>query len=211
MDPILLRKLEAMDLAKEIGNKPRGLMEGRPMRHGKIGVRPFLPAPIAKSNGRTELSEHQIQLVNPNLGRRAVSEAPDIPRDGTPVTLTALAYAQIRRDILSNAFEPGSRITIQFLQRRYNIGPTPVREALARLAAVGFVIGEDNRGFRVPPMSLSALRDVTDQRKLVESHGLRLSIDRGERTFRTELLEAHRQLELLNTSSAPDQLDGFLA
>ncbi|MDQ0317798.1 GntR family transcriptional regulator [Amorphus orientalis] len=144
-------------------------------------------------------------------GERPEPEDADVPGDDLPVTRTALAYAQIRRDILSNAFEPGSRITIQFLQRRYDIGPTPLREALARLAAVGFVIGEDNRGFRVPRMSLTALRDITDQRKLVEAQGLKLSIERGERAFRSDLKETFRQLEVFNQARSKDDLNGFLA
>ena len=100
-----------------------------------------------------------------------------------PVTLTASAYMQVRRDILSTELAPGNRLTIQSLQKRYGIGPTPLREALARLAADGFVLGEDNRGFRVPPMSLAALRDITDQRKLIECQGLRKSIESGDDRF----------------------------
>lgn len=132
-------------------------------------------------------------------------------RDAEPVTLTASAYIQIRRDILAGDLAAGQRITIQFLQKRYGIGPTPLREALARLAADGFVLGEDNRGFRVPPMSLTALRDITDQRKLIECQGLRLSIERGDDKFEADLIATFHRLSRLDTKRARSEPGGFEA
>lgn len=128
-----------------------------------------------------------------------------------PTTRTAEAYGRLRQDILSNAFSPGQRITIQFLQKRYQIGPTPLREALARLAADGFVIGEDNRGFRVPPMSLARLRDITDQRKLIEAQGLRLSIERGGKTFDASLRDAYAKLAELDAGRGRGEEGAYVA
>ncbi len=133
------------------------------------------------------------------------------PGQPAPATRTAEAYARLRQDILSNAFSPGQRITIQFLQKRYGIGPTPLREALARLAADGFVIGEDNRGFRVPPMSLARLRDITDQRKLIETQGLRLSIERGGKAFDASLRKSYAKLEELDAGRARGEDGAYVA
>ncbi|MGX1306195.1 GntR family carbon starvation induced transcriptional regulator [Amorphus suaedae] len=128
-----------------------------------------------------------------------------------PMTRTAEAYARLRQDILSNAFAPGQRITIQFLQKRYEIGPTPLREALARLAADGFVIGEDNRGFRVPPMSLARLRDITDQRKLIEAQALRLSIARGGKAFDGALRDAYAKMTELDAGRSRGEEGAYIA
>lgn len=156
-----------------------------------------------------ELTERPSDLEKLSLLERPSAEPAATRASTAPVTLTATAYSRIRNDVLSNAFEPGRRITIQFLQQRYGIGPTPLREALARLAADGFVIGEDNRGFRVPPMSLGALRDITDQRKLIETQGLRLSIERGGEAYSTRVVATYRELEQLDygrTQNVPTNL-----
>ncbi|WP_018701384.1 GntR family transcriptional regulator [Amorphus coralli] len=128
-----------------------------------------------------------------------------------PATRTAEAYRRLRQDVLANALTPGQRITIQFLQKRYGIGPTPLREALARLSADGFVIGEDNRGFRVPPLSLARLRDITDQRKLIEAQGLTLSIERGDDDFRASLRDTYDRLETLDEGRARGDDGAFVA
>ncbi len=128
----------------------------------------------------------------------------------TPATtLTATAYARVRHDIQTTKLEPGERLTIQSLQKRYDIGPTPLREALARLAADGFVIGEDNRGFRVPPMSLSDLRDIMDQRKLIECEGLRKAIERGDPASEARLVATYHSLSRLDERRARNEPGAF--
>ena len=44
---------------------------------------------------------------------------------------------------------------------RYEIGATPLREALNRLSAEELVRREEQRGFRVAPVSLSDLAELT--------------------------------------------------
>jgi GntR family transcriptional regulator, carbon starvation induced regulator len=117
-------------------------------------------------------------------------------------TLTSSAYQRLRQDILSAELKPGTRITIRYLQESYDIGPTPLREALARLAADGFVIGEDNRGFRVPPVSLAALKDIVDQRKLIECAGLRRSIEEGDEAYESHLVGTFHALSKLEERRA---------
>ena len=126
--------------------------------------------------------------------------------DEAGTTLTSSAYQRLRQDILSTELKPGARITIRSLQESYDIGPTPLREALARLAADGFVIGEDNRGFRVPPISLAALKDIIDQRKLIECEGLRRSIEAADSAYDARLaasFEALTEVETRHTGGDP--------
>ena len=49
----------------------------------------------------------------------------------------------------------------------------PLREALSRLATSGFVVAEDQRGFRVADVSAAELTDITDTRIHVECEALR--------------------------------------
>jgi DNA-binding GntR family transcriptional regulator len=124
-------------------------------------------------------------------------------------TLTSSAYQRLRQDILSAELKPGARITIRYLQESYDIGPTPLREALARLAADGFVIGEDNRGFRVPPVSLAALKDIIDQRKLIECAGLRRSIELADDDYESSLVGTFHALSKLEERQAAGDADIF--
>lgn len=115
-------------------------------------------------------------------------------------TLSQQAYQALHADILSGAFEPGSRLRIDTLKERYSIGPTPLREALARLAAQGFLDSEENRGFSIPVMTLADLRDVTNQRKLIECSALRQSIERLDVEFEARVVAAYHRMSRFDDS-----------
>src|SRR5271154_499505 len=73
--------------------------------------------------------------------------------DSGAETLVEQATSRIHRDILTGAFAPGAKLGIHELSKRYDLGPTPIREALSRLCPRGFVEAAANRGFRVHPIS----------------------------------------------------------
>src|SRR5262249_8069013 len=95
-------------------------------------------------------------------------------------TLTEQAYRLIRRDILSGALAAGTKLKIEALRARYPIGPTPIREALERLASERLAQAEQQRGFRVAAMTLRDLDELTDMRILLEGEALRRSIITGD-------------------------------
>ncbi|MDH4248690.1 MAG: FCD domain-containing protein [Deltaproteobacteria bacterium] len=111
-------------------------------------------------------------------------------------TLTQQAYVKLRRDILLGVLPPGSRIRIEALKKQYNIGPTPLREALSRLLSDGFVIAENHRGFSIPPVTLSDLRDITEQRKLIETTALRKAIESSDDHYEATLVATYHRLSL---------------
>ena len=53
---------------------------------------------------------------------------------------------------------PGSPLRLADLSARYDMGFSPLREALNRLQAERLVIAEALRGFRVAPLSLDEMR-----------------------------------------------------
>lgn len=124
-------------------------------------------------------------------------------------TLTHSAYAEIRGRILSLALKPGCRVTIKALQSELDIGPTPIREALARLASEGFVVGEENRGYRISDVTLTALRDIVDQRKLVECSGLKRSVERGGPAYVARVTEVHARLVEADRARAAGEPGAF--
>ncbi|MGS4946832.1 GntR family transcriptional regulator [Meridianimarinicoccus sp. RP-17] len=95
------------------------------------------------------------------------------------LTLAETAWQQLRRDIIAGVRKPRERLRIERLREAYGIGPSPLREALQRLAAEGLVMAEGNRGFTVTPLDPREFADVTVARIAVEREAIRLSILNG--------------------------------
>ncbi|MBN8194705.1 GntR family transcriptional regulator, partial [Bacillus sp. NTK074B] len=57
----------------------------------------------------------------------------------------ASAYDLLRHEILHGDLLPGERLRAADLRERYNLGLTPIREALMRLSSEGMVTNEVNR------------------------------------------------------------------
>lgn len=105
-----------------------------------------------------------------------------------------LAWAALRDDILSGKLAPLTKLRIAMLKKRYEIGASPLREALSRLVSENLVISVDRRGFMVSPMSLADFRDLTNLRKLLEKEALRLSFELGDESWEAKFLAAYHQL-----------------
>ena len=76
-------------------------------------------------------------------------------------TLATSIYARLRRNILHGVLSAGEKLRLDGLCERYEIGATPLREALNRLSADELVMREEQRGSRVAPVSLSDLEELT--------------------------------------------------
>jgi DNA-binding GntR family transcriptional regulator len=105
-------------------------------------------------------------------------------------TLTDQAISRIRRDVLIGELGPASKLRIRELAERYDLGVTPIREALAKLGAEGLVVPISNRGFAVPRLSREDLADITTARRTVEAEALRRSIKHGDRAWETGIQSA---------------------
>src|SRR5665213_3204359 len=81
-----------------------------------------------------------------------------------PKTLADEAYQRIHHDIIRGEFAPGDKLQPDALRERYNIGLSPVREALSRVALEGLAVAEGQRGFFVAPATRQELLDIADLR-----------------------------------------------
>lgn len=123
-----------------------------------------------------------------------------------PKTLTDVAYQRLRQEIIAGRFAAGSRLRVEHLRDEYELGATPLREALSRLAAERLVDAIGQRGFRVAPMSLAELADITETRVLLEGQALEQSIERGGIDWEARVVAAHHavaRLDAQNKTSAP--------
>ncbi len=112
----------------------------------------------------------------------------------SPTSLTHGAYAELRSELLACRFAPGEKLKIDDLCRRFAVGSSAVREALSRLASEGFVVSEPQRGFRVAPLSIDALRDLTDVRCSIEALCLQGAIEKGDIEWQSQVVAALHRL-----------------
>ena len=126
--------------------------------------------------------------------------------DASAGTLASSAYAQLRQEIIGGAQQPGSRLHIKHLCERFGVGLSPMREALNRLSAEGLVRQFDQRGFRVAPLDVEDLRDLTRMRCWLNEAALRAAIMAGDAAWEEALVVAHHRL--MRAPRAIDRADG---
>ena len=136
-----------------------------------------------------------IQNTPSNIYMKASALLQRKPSDTTPRTTAATTvYEQLRADILSGLLEPSHKLRIEFLCERYDTGGSPVREALNRLSAEGFVEREDQRGFFVAPVSLAQLRELVTIRCWLEERALREAIAHRSEEWEENIVIAFHRL-----------------
>lgn len=90
----------------------------------------------------------------------------------------AKAYDYIRARILEGSLPPSSHLVEHVLASEINVSRTPIREALRRLAADGFVTFVPNQGAKVVEWSAEALSDLIDVRSQLAGMAARLAAGR---------------------------------
>lgn len=113
-----------------------------------------------------------------SISKTLVASASD--RTKSPRTLVERAYLNLRNDIVCGKLSPGERLRVEHLKDQYEVGAGTLREALSLLVADALVTSEGQRGFRVAPISLADLEDVTNTRVMLETEALRQSIRYGD-------------------------------
>jgi GntR family transcriptional regulator, carbon starvation induced regulator len=111
-----------------------------------------------------------------------------------PATYAETAFSRLHADILSGALRPGDRMHIGRLQKAYRLGATPLREALSKLTSLDLVTAQGQRGFRVAPVSVENLIDVTRMRAILEIAALRLALASGDRDWEAAIVAAEHRL-----------------
>jgi len=101
--------------------------------------------------------------------------------------------AEVREAIMSGALAPASRLRMEDLKERFDVGFSPIREALSRLIGEGLVELETNKGFRVTPLSRSDLTDIAVARCAIETAALRRAMELGDDDWEAAVVAAMHQ------------------
>jgi DNA-binding GntR family transcriptional regulator len=94
------------------------------------------------------------------------------------------AYLRIRDRIVSLEMPPGSVVNEARLRENLNIGRTPIREALQRLARENLVKSVPHRGTFVTDVNITDLARITEVRVVLEAHAARLAAEKLASTDR---------------------------
>lgn len=110
-------------------------------------------------------------------------------------TLAEHAYAALREDIQAGRLAPGTKLRTSVLKARFGVSQGTIREALTRLVGDALVTLEEQRGFRVAPVSATDLHDLIELRKLVEGEGLARSIRLGDDSWEGAVAGVFHELQ----------------
>ena len=79
---------------------------------------------------------------------------------GGLLSKSASAYEYLRRLAIEGRLRPGRRLSPPDVAAELQVSVTPVRDALARLAADGFIAGRDGRGYTTKAYTVDEQRDL---------------------------------------------------
>jgi len=120
----------------------------------------------------------------------------ELELEDQPRTLIEATYRQLRRDIIEGRLAPGEKLRVEHLKSYYDVSSGTLREALALLISDSLVVAQGQRGFRVAPMSLADLEDLTRMRILLECEALRESMAQGTDDWEADIVSAFHKLTL---------------
>lgn len=113
-------------------------------------------------------------------------------------TLAAGIAARLRAQIANGEIAPGEKLRLDDLRAGFGVSLSPLREALSRLSAEGFVVVMENeRGYRVAPVSEHNLQEVTRLRVEMESFALREAIAKGDDRWEGDVVASLHRLNKL--------------
>lgn len=110
-------------------------------------------------------------------------------------TRTAEILDTLRSDILEARRVPGEKLRFDELRETYDIGISPLREALMHLASEGLVTAEQRKGYRVAPVSGADLREIAFLRGEFDALAVRASISNGNEEWEGRILATFHAMQ----------------
>lgn len=127
-------------------------------------------------------------------------------------TLADEVYIRLRRDIVAGRLSADERLRLDTLRAAYDVGLSPLREALSRLASEHLVTAVGQRGFSVAPVSLAELHDISRLRIMLETTALRAAIEHGTVDWEARIVASlHRLLHMRLPGGSDEAIDEWEA
>ncbi|MCW2842036.1 MAG: GntR family transcriptional regulator [Aeromicrobium sp.] len=126
----------------------------------------------------------------------------------TRTSTTDRVFASLRESIVSGDFPAGSLHSIYRLADLLDVSRTPVREAVLRLADLGLVSIERNRGVRIRGVTVADVREVFELRLMMEVPAAAYAAAHADRVIVSTIAA---ELEHMRRSAAADDEPEFTA
>lgn len=94
-----------------------------------------------------------------------------------PKTLSQSIYNHLKDAIINNSLKANQRINEKEIAQRFEVSTTPVREAVLKLSAEGFVTIDSHRETVVKEISYDELKDIFQVLGQLDSLGTSLAVD----------------------------------
>ena len=126
---------------------------------------------------------------------RMMTEATITPTTQSSDNFATQVLGQLKQDILTGYFKPGAKLKMARLKERYQVGVSPLREALSQLLVEQLVIVENQRGFTVHPISAEEMKDIYHTRAQIEGLCVSQAVELGDDAWEAGILAAAHQLK----------------
>lgn len=112
-------------------------------------------------------------------------------------------YAAFRERILDGSYSPGYRLVIDQLAREFGVSALPVREAIRRLEAEGYVVYQPGSGARVAPADASSFMEGMTVLAILEAYATAAAAPALDADVLTRLRELNDEMrECMDTLDA---------
>ena len=120
------------------------------------------------------------------------------------IPISEQAYKSIKDAIVTCELKPGQIIVQGDLAERYEIGITPVREALRQLAQDGFVQPVPRMGYQVSQITNQDIEEIFEIRSILETQSVRLA------ALRAPVEQLQNIIDLANFTYKYQQKESYL-
>lgn len=128
-----------------------------------------------------------------------------VPVDPLRSPTQAVQY-WLGRDIVRGVFAPLERLKVEQLVGFYDIGHSPVREAILLLSTSGLVVHEPQKGHRVAPVSLADYTDLIGVYRRIYRLALEMALENGDEVWEEAVVvQLHRSLKVDKIFDDPEQ------
>jgi DNA-binding GntR family transcriptional regulator len=130
------------------------------------------------------------------------------PKVAEGLPSSEVVYRRLRRDIVSAALPPGSRLVELDIAADFGVSRTPVREALKRLIAEKLVLADPTRGVVVHDPGPREIEDVFVVREALDGLAARLA---AHRVKPSDLARLRMIVDAMRQAAAEDRRDQIMA
>jgi len=127
-----------------------------------------------------------------------------VPVDPARNPTLAVQY-WLGRDIIRGVFAPLERLKIEQLVAFYDVGHSPVREAILLLSTSGLVVHEHHKGHRVAPVSFADYADLVGAYRRIYLLMLEIAVEKGDDAWEEAVIvQLHRSLKVEKNFDDPE-------